>query len=149
MIIFDLDGTLVGCEHRRHFVDATNSVQDFYSSCIAIWPVVRAMESLHLNNVTNKDCEIQIWSGRCESVRDITEHWLKYIVGQFTYSKLKMRPIGNDAPNDRLKEMWLEEHLAEGGKPVEAVFESELKTVDMYRKHGIFVFNCCQNDKEF
>lgn len=27
MIIFDLDGTLADCEHRRHFVDATKSME--------------------------------------------------------------------------------------------------------------------------
>lgn len=181
MIIFDLDGTLADCEHRRHFVDAEKAgciewintttgkksfgtgykdkvFQEwkpnwpaFNKACNedpAIWPVVRAIESLHLNNVTLEDCEIQIWSGRCESVRDRTEHWLKYIVGQHTYSKLRMRPIGSNTPDDEMKEGWLDEAIAEG-KTVDFVFDDRPKVVRMWRRRGIFVFNCCQHNEEF
>src|SRR5258708_2120615 len=57
--------------------------------------------------------DIQIWSGRCESVRKKTEKWLKKNVAHYSPYDfiLKMRPIGNYMPDDVLKEMWLDEHL--------------------------------------
>jgi hypothetical protein len=180
MIIFDLDGTLADCEHRRRFVDRDHpenlkkiyssiSLEStpepgieplwkpdwrrFFESCnedAPIWPVVRVIESLGLNEVTIPNKEIQIWSGRCESVRDRTVHWLKYIIGQSTYSELKMRPIGDSTPDDVLKEKWLDEALKEG-KNVEFVFDDRPKVVRMWRRRGIFVFNCYQDEdqKEF
>lgn len=184
MIIFDLDGTLANCEHRRHFVDPFKNEKykyrfygfdhpsgkkggfhnidtekcdfkpdwkAFNQACNedpAIWPVVRAIESLHLNNVTLEGCEIQIWSGRCESVRDRTEHWLKYIVGEHTYSKLRMRPIDSNTPDDEMKESWLDEVISEG-KTIDFVFDDRPKVVRMWRRRGIFVFNCCQHEQEF
>jgi hypothetical protein len=180
MIIFDLDGTLADCEHRRHFVDKEyiqpcnhwhqipNHPVDvcdkcksrfrswkpdwrsFFDSCnedTPIWPVVRVIESLGLNEVTIPNKEIQIWSGRCESVRDRTAHWLKYIIGQSTYSALKMRPIGDSTPDDVLKEKWLDETLKEG-KTIEFVFDDRPKVVRMWRRRGIFVFNCYQREDQ-
>lgn len=184
MIIFDLDGTLADCEHRRHFVDGkhyknidlSNSYglsviveggtnfynqqqlekfkpdwQSFYEACnedTPIWPVVRIIESIFLNQVTMENAEIQVWSGRSESVRDKTEHWLKYIVWASTYKELKMRPIGNTEPDEVLKERWLDEVIAVG-RIVDFVFDDRPKVVRMWKRRGIFVFNCCQHDEEF
>lgn len=190
MIIFDLDGTLADCSHRRHFVDPSKNkdyqlVNDyeakdcgcksefclpqkwvhrsdskkfkpdweaFYEACnkdVPIWPMVRVIESLGLNEVTLKDKEIQIWSGRCESVRGMTEHWLKYIIGNSTYSHLKMRPIGNTEPDEVLKEMWYYDATILEGKTIDFVFDCNSKSIEMWRRRGIFVFNCCQHDEEF
>jgi hypothetical protein len=178
MIIFDLDGTLADCEHRRHFVDPQNAFntewwnlpeykdiqitkdkplkwkpdwKSFYEACgkdTPIWPVVKVIESLGLNDVTLNNKEIQIWSGRCESVRDKTQHWLKYIIGNSTYSRLKMRPIGDNTPDEILKEIWLDEAIAEG-KTIDFVFSSRKKVIKMYRGRGIFVFDCNQTGQEF
>jgi len=185
MIIFDLDGTLADCEHRRHFVDPSKRSpngffmyedigdglyfkrdpetlertkepfkpdwKSFYEACnedSPIWPVIRVIESLHLNDITLKDHEIQIWSGRCESVRHKTVHWLGFIVGNVTYSKLKMRPIGDYTPDDQLKEKWLDEALAEG-KKIDFVFDDRTKVVKFWRRRGIFVFDVNQTGEEF
>lgn len=176
MIIFDLDGTLADCEQRRHFVDKSYITcginctsksrcleclrklekdqpdwRSFFENCnndIPIWPVVRVIESLHLNEITFKDQEIEIWSGRCESVRDKTRHWLKYIIGEHTYSTLKMRPIGDYTPDEQLKEKWLDEALKEG-KKIDFVFDDRPKVVRMWRRRGIFVFDVNQSGKEF
>lgn len=195
MIIFDLDGTLADCEHRRHFVDPKKNDKfkrrldatkkeciensfikeeyitidttrsqclnqeyipfkpdwdAFYEACDGdepIWTTIRILESLHLNTVTMEEesREIQIWSGRSESVRGKTEHWLKYIVGKFTYSKLKMRPIGDFTPDYELKERWLDEALAEG-KTVDMVFEDGMQCVQMYRRRGIQCFQVADGD---
>lgn len=186
MIIFDLDGTLANCEHRRHFVDSSiphprredaeefmrnggkwqPNWSAFYEACdndepikpvISIWndQISQGMMGLH-----------QIWSGRCESVREKTEKWLDKHLSCFESHQLKMRPIGDNTPDDVLKERWLDEYLAsmwpklaaandDEGKvfhrdnPIDFVFDDRPKVVRMWRRRGIFVFNCQQIDNEF
>ena len=180
MIIFDLDGTLADCEHRRHFVDPIktsgnwqcieNNTGDkkwrtgewydkndkpwqpdwksFYEACnhdkpiepvIEMWADQISLGSMYAN---------QIWSGRCESVREKTEKWLTYHLVCFNPKQLKMRPIGDHTPDDQLKERWLDEAIAEGEK-IDFVFDDRPKVIRMWRRRGIFVFNCCQHNNEF
>jgi hypothetical protein len=173
MIIFDLDDCLADCEHRRHFVteppmwQANEGIHDpmlhnvncdkwrsfkpdwqaFYEACDKdklIWPVKSML-------VQNSHREIQIWSGRCESVRKKTICWLydhTEFCETFLDSILKMRPIGDYTPDDQLKERWLDEALAEG-KTIDFVFDDRKKVVEMWRRRGIFVFDVNQKGKEF
>jgi hypothetical protein len=183
MIIFDLDGTLADCEHRRHFVDPLKNPnvihgippgkfkpginiladfdritgeewkpdwQAFYEACDQDIPIIPSI-SILITLWIKEGMDIEIWSGRCESVRDKTQKWLeKYI---FSYgieaTPLKMRPIGDNTPDDQLKERWLDEHIAAGGEPIDMVFDDRPKVIRMWRRRGIFVFNCCQHDQEF
>lgn len=186
MIIFDLDGSLADCSHRRHFVDpkkrSSNGLymnecvggiffkrdpitlerttepfkpdwKAFFEACDQDKPIQAVCEILHCLFAQEK--HVEIWCGRCESVRDKTEKWLlenvkmKYCT-RFDPSKhLKMRPIGDYTPDEQLKERWLDEHIASGGKPIEFVFDDRTKVVDMYRKRGIFVFDCNQTREVF
>lgn len=191
MIIFDLDGTLADCEHRRHFVDPeycmdylkgccdndkycnVNTGQHFkpdwkafYEACDKDTPIYPVREILwSLDPYKNK---IQIWSGRCESVREKTEEWLidQIFLGNFITMgqiELRMRPIGDNTPDDELKESWLDEyyHSGQGNCPlrwathdkcckkIDFVFDDRSKVVRMWQRRGIFVFNCCQHNKEF
>lgn len=180
MIIFDLDGTLADCEHRRHFVDNTkNYCRDcttwvllepidhlpcpccgkcptkfkpdwkaFYEACdkdtpiepvIDIWNDQISLGAMHDN---------QIWSGRCESVRDKTQAWLDRHILCVEPTQLKMRPIGDNTPDEELKERWLDEALAQG-KTIDFVFDHRPKVVRMWRRRGIFVFDVNQSGKEF
>lgn len=185
MIIFDLDGTLADCEHRRHFVD--NSIIDdlcfefdqidshgrplrgtdemgtwfyaddpfrkwqpdwksFYEACEQDSPIKPTIEIFYKLIEEN---DVQIWSGRCESVRARTLKWLHNHVPRTSHIKeIKMRPIGDSTPDDVLKEKWLDEAIAAGHK-IDMVFDDRPKVIRMWRRRGIFVFNCCQHDKEF
>jgi len=195
MIIFDLDGTLADCQHRRHLVDPvfprpggedyalslyspdlnaeyfhkyangkrgffyhkTNKRwepdwKSFYESCDIDKPIDPVIELL--KKFIKEERRVQIWSGRCESVREKTEEWLEkhisinllYCFGG--YNSLKMRPIGDYTPDDVLKEKWLDETLSQG-KKIDFVFDDRPKVIRMWRRRGIFVFNCCQTDEEF
>jgi hypothetical protein len=170
MIIFDLDGTLADCEHRRHFVDSTNvpilgvgetfdykdlwkpDWQAFYQTCDKDKIISPTRCLFDFTGMNGHFHNIQIWSGRCESVREKTEAWLKnysfaYACHQFDII-LKMRPIGDFTPDEQLKERWLDEAIAEG-KTIDFVFDDRPKVVRMWRRRGIFVFDCNQTGKEF
>lgn len=201
MIIFDLDGTLADCEHRRHLIDPAkypniceysnyyiNARGDpiidldgkaswrykrngkpfehgwnaFYKACYddeCIYPTWSCFNTLRQWHTIN------IWSGRCESVRDKTIKWLmnktpltcSYWSEKTWNHILKMRPIGDNTPDDVLKEKWLDEYLSmpvmdevDGDiNNINFVFDDRPKVVRMWRRRGIFVFNCCQHDNEF
>ena len=59
-----------------------------------------------------------------------------------------MRPIGDFTPDDELKEKWLDEALSRE-EIIDFVFDDRPKVIRMWRKRGIFVFNCNQTDEEF
>lgn len=180
MIIFDLDGTLADCEHRRHFVDPRKDLnlrniqykdgtfdvhkvgnptlyqfkpdwQAFYEACDKDEPIE---ETIYILKKMLENYTVKIWSGRCESVKDKTLNWLKENIEIYGHdisyfdSILKMRPIGDSTPDDQLKERWLDETIKDG-KKIEFVFDDRPKEIRMWRKRGIFVFNCCQHDEEF
>lgn len=189
MIIFDLDGTLADCEHRRHFVQRTHCYacgnneaygemvgctcmkqefkpnwKAFYEACdqdTEIQSVVSVFHDMH--RCENK---VQIWSGRCESVREKTEKWLidkvriDYCSRFCLKNDLKMRPIGYNTPDDQLKERWLNERCSDlieaqikGVNPIRHeinfVFDDRPKVIRMWQRRGIFVFNCNQTGEEF
>lgn len=185
MIIFDLDGTLADCEHRRYFVDpnrhlfkwtntetgkvtytsdrmGNNKVdwkpdwRSFYESCSEDKPIQPVIEMFKLLSENN---EVQIWSGRCESVRIKTHAWIFAHTGfEPCRDTVKMRPIGDSTPDDVLKERWLDEYLSlptmdlaniNGRPTIEFVFDDRPKVVRMWRRRGIFVFDCNQDGKEF
>lgn len=198
MIIFDLDGTLADCEHRRHFVSITHALKKgylpavetygylctdtnrgniyhpetkkkwtpdwtaFYEACdkdVLIEPMADLYGRLWRENDYIRD--IEIWTGRCESVRSKTERWLDH--HYIKYDKLKMRPIGDNTPAHELKEKWLNEYIEsmypnlpapskenEGQifhrkDPIAFIFEDDPKCIEMWKRRGIFVFDCKQN----
>lgn len=141
-------------------LEATNEIWKpdwtaFYEACgedKPIEPVIQIFQTL-----AQRGELIQIWSGRCESVRYKTLEWLsKHIWGwgeNYFHDLLKMRPIGDNTPGDQLKARWLDEiydEIKKGGKStIDFVFEDDPKCIAMYRSCGIFVFNSCQHDGEF
>lgn len=181
MIIFDLDGSLANCEHRRHYVqkpwdhcsdcysllinnDPTHpnchcgrnpftwkeDWKAFFEACDKDTPIEPVINVFRHIRFTFPECEeIQIWSGRCESVRDKTEDWIIKNIGLPDYLlPIKMRPIGDNSPDDKLKEKWLDETISQG-KTIEFVFDDRPKVVRMWRRRGIFVFDVNQVGIEF
>jgi hypothetical protein len=159
MIVFDLDGTLADCEHRRHFVDWHKTDYSVpYHIWKANWPAfyeacdkdALIIPTITLFNFLTGHYEIQIWSGRCESVRAKTNYWLmKHGVNDLTIlNNIKMRPIGANTPDDVLKERWLDEAIAVG-KTIDFVFDDRKKVIEMWNRRGIFVFDVSQGKGDF
>lgn len=174
MIIFDLDGTLADCEHRRHFVDPMKALNidnldhgdhtnnylrneikkfkprwdKFYDACDKDLPIQSVIEVFTTLSYTREN-EIHVWSGRIESTREKTMQWLEDNVPRCNWIKeLKLRPDSDSTPDDQLKEKWLDEAIAEG-KTIDFVVDDRPKVVRMYRRRGIFVFDVNQSGKEF
>jgi hypothetical protein len=117
------------------FVDGLNP---FNEACENDDPIQWTIDVL---NELSDSSDIEIWTGRCVSVREKTENWLtKYLNCSF-FPELKMRPIGNIMKDHELKSNWLNESLSKGIK-IHSVFDSHKKSISMWRSRGVFVFNC-------
>lgn len=185
MIIFDIDGVLANCEHRKHFIDPNKNpnyieiinpgwmqisdgwyqrnsllseknqdsfrwVPDYKAydeACELDEPIEAVVQTMRRHSQHE---EIQIWTGRSESVSEKTIDWLYDKIPLFAprswfYQNLKMRPIGNNEPTCDLKNRWLNEYMSyPKNDPIEMVFDAEPNSIHMWRRHGIFVFDCRQ-----
>lgn len=172
MIIFDLD-TLADDSHRRHFIDPIKAgciqwvnlengksyygkgykdgvfnefqpdYQAYWEACgddKPIWPTIQVFEEFKL-----RKWPTQIWSTRCESLKEVILSWIKnWICCSFNDSFLKMRPIGNTDTEDTLKWRWLDDHVS-GAYKIDFIFDSDPESIAMFRRRGIFVFDCRQS----
>ena len=74
IVIFDLDGTLANCDHRKRHVESTPKNWDmFYSMCDGDSVIESAATLFRL---LNKDYRIVILTGRRDSEYDKTIKWL-------------------------------------------------------------------------
>lgn len=94
--------------------------------------------------------KIQIWSSNPESVRKKIECWIENNIldneiERFKNIELKLRPIGDDRPQEELFEHWRHQFiLSDPGKNIDMVFSSHEPTIAMFRARGVFVFDCNQ-----
>lgn len=179
MIIFDLDGTLAECEHRRHFVDAK-----------------KAQESGIVDFCYSEDESPHFWSWKgtrnrwkpdwkafyeaCDKDAPI-EPVIQYWNDQISLGAMEKHMIwsGRCESVRKKTEEWLHNHLLcfdsdqlrmrpigntepdevlkerwldeeiAKGNTIDFVFDDRPKVIRMWRRRRIFVFNCCQHDEEF
>jgi hypothetical protein len=132
--IFDLDGTLADCEHRRHLVEA-GKWDEFYLACDQDKPMDHIVKVASI--LADACYPIFILSGRSDIAREKTETWLRNLNGSVScYDRLYMRKHGDYTPDDVLKKQWLDEIRAEGWNVVMA-FDDRDKVVAMWRANGV------------
>ena len=121
------------------FIDGLKSFNESCDKDIPIKETIQIITSLLGRDYYANDYDVNIWSSRCESVRNKTEIWLdKWGIA---YNGLKMRPIGDSTPQELLKSKWMNEAL-EKGFMIDYVFDAHKKSISMWRSRGVFVFNC-------
>ncbi len=141
--VFDLDGTLAEISHRRHFVEPpARRWAEFFEACDrdTIIPGVRDV----LLNLMRGGNRVEIWSARGGEVEEKTRVWLE--TNGIPREVLKrMRPIGENMPDEKLKRLWLHEEIAQGTKP-DVIFDDRQKVVDMWRAEGVECFQVNPGD---
>lgn len=151
LYIFDLDGTLALIEHRRHFVERPRSEQNwkqFYAACIDDQPNTPVLKTLERLRAAN--CEIWIFSGRSDEVRDQTIEWLakhtSFMSHDLAGPMLQMRTAGDYTPDDVLKKGWLDSMLPYDRNRLVAVFEDRNRMVQMWRAAGVACFQVMEGE---
>jgi hypothetical protein len=146
-IVFDLDGTLALNKHREHFVTGPKKDWDaFFDACGGDepnWPVISVMCALTFCRAYAGDGRVwepntvEIWSGRTDRVRPITEQWLERSGVPMEFLT-RMRREGDFTADEVLKEQWLQERRPD------LVFDDRDKVVAMWRRHGIPCFQVAE-----
>jgi hypothetical protein len=92
-------------------------------------------------------CEVQIFSGREDSVRKETVAWLtQHTSLNMKTTTLLMRPTGDSTPDDVLKKRWLDDMLVSDKARLVAVFEDRDRMVKMWRAAGVPCFQVAEGE---
>jgi len=141
-IIFDVDGTLMDVEHRRHFV--AQRPKDFKSFREHTKFDTRKEDIFSVANALQaQGHHILISSGRMRSEQDLTVKQIKE--GGIDFSAIYMRDDKDHRPDVALKEDFLTQMKADGYSPTIA-FDDRQCVVDMFRSKGLTVFQVEKGD---
>ena len=140
--IFDVDGTLMDIEHRRHFVvqrpkdfDAFREATSQDTAKEDIFAVAKALKAA--------GHRIIISSGRNKSQRAVT---LKQLMGAgLVFDALYMRSDKDFRPDDEVKSQMLDKMIKDGFNPTMA-FDDRQRVVDMWRDRGLTVAQVAPGD---
>ena len=141
-VIFDVDGTLMDIEHRRHFVvqrpkdfDAFREATSQDTAKEDIFAVAKALKAA--------GHRIIISSGRNKSQRAVT---LKQLMAQgLLFDALYMRSDSDYRPDHEVKSQMLDKMRKEGFNPTMA-FDDRQQVVDMWRERGLTVAQVDKGD---
>jgi hypothetical protein len=144
LYIFDLDGTLAEIEHRKHILQDKhdpNRWRRFYSACDKDTPCAAVVNTMH--SLCIAGCEVWIFSGRSDEVRQQTVNWLcaqTSLSAHYLENRLLMRREGDYTADDELKLSWLKDMLPEDRERLVAVFDDRDRVVSMWREAGVPCF---------
>ncbi len=132
-VVFDLDGTMADIKHRLFTIETKKQDWDsFRALCHQDEPIreiILVCQALH-----EAGHWIEIWSGRAEKTRTLTEAWLE--AHSVPYRVLRLRSDNDDRPDVDVKEDWLQISI-----PPCLVFDDRKRLVEMWRRNGV---RCCQ-----
>jgi hypothetical protein len=148
LVVFDLDGTLANIEHRLGYVRSKPKNWRAFDAGIpndAVNPYTAAV----FNAMYNEGHDIVFASGRSEDTRSATVAWLEANGFWWPEAHLYMRKSGDYRGDDIVKREILAEIVADFGRKPDMVFDDRKRVVDMWRRNGIWVFDCNQSGEEF
>ena len=141
-IIFDMDGTLMNIEHRRHVVSGEKKDwQAFKDATIKDTPFDNIVSLAVMLQMDGN--RIIICTGRNETEEWITEKQLE--ASGIKYDALLMRPNDDYDPDDVLKQRMLNELRKVGYNP-QMVFDDRNSVVAMWRANGLTCLQCADGD---
>lgn len=148
LVVFDIDGTLANIDHRLDYVRSKPKNWKAFDAGIpndkVNLPVAEAFYALKAAGN-----EIIFASGRNERSRDATMKWLQENNLWDYRAKLYMRKADDFRSDDIVKQEILDQIVADYGKKPDMVFDDRKRVVDMWRRNGIWVFDCNQSGQEF
>ena len=145
IVLFDIDGTLMDIEHRRHFVsDGNNDWKSFLDPRIMEkdspnWPVVNMAVLLNAG-VANR---VIMVSARNERHREVTERQMEAVGLGNCF--LFLRPDDDFRSDDQFKLDVLNELRSQDMTP-DLVFDDRNRVVEMWRSEGIPCFQVAEGD---
>ena len=147
MIIVDIDGTLADCAHRRHLIagPGPKDWDSYHAACHLDPPIKPLCDLVHTLILAGR--ELELWSGRTEAVRGLTQQWLRTHcpIAVRADIELLLRPIGDHRTDVELKMGWLDRTLAQGWR-IDFVIEDRARMAAAWRRRGILCLQCAEGD---
>lgn len=140
-VIFDIDGTLADCEHRRHHLEKTNvDWPAFFAKAHLDTPLWMAIEYAQM---LRDKLIILLVSGRGAEFQNVTTRWLAE--HNVPYTSLFMRPAGDRRPDHEVKRD-LYENFIEPHYTVRLVVDDRASVVKMWRSLGLECWQVAEGD---
>lgn len=142
VVVFDLDGTLANCEHRRHHLQGKRPNWDAFNDECHLdtinEPIAKLAHAMFLCGY-----QILICSGRMAtpSVADKTVAWLAD--HHIPYHKLMMRQMDDFRKDAEVKAEFIEEI---GADTILFSVDDRNQVVQEWRDHGITCLQCAEGD---
>jgi len=143
-VIFDVDGTIADCEHRRHLVDGSQPKDwvEFRRQTVFDTPVQWVVD-IAKRHIAAGD-QVAFFSARNESERQVTESQIDRWIGK-GHSGVFLRPNDSYEPDEVFKAELADKFEELGGK-IDLVFDDRQKVVDMWRARGTTVVQVADGD---
>lgn len=143
-VIFDVDGTLMDIEHRRHFVTQRPKDFDAFRDPEVVMQDTPNKEIFELAKAL-KDAgnRIIVSTGRNKRQRATTLKQL--MMNGLVFDAMYMRGDTDFRPDDELKKEFLIKMKEDGFNPVMAVDDRQ-QVVDMFRAEGLRVLQVDKGD---
>lgn len=143
-VVFDVDGTLLDIEHRRHFVSNGNSD---WESFLSPEEMVKDRPNLEVVqtalSLQNSGHELVVVSARNERHREVTQKQLDALGLEPLH--LFLRPDGDFRSDAEFKQEVLDS-LRENDFNPDLVFDDRNQVVDMWRRNGVPCFQVAEGD---
>jgi len=138
-VIFDIDGTIADCNHRRHFITNGNKDWDSFRSHTKFDTPIQHVCDMAKQHIADGDT-VMFVSARNNSERDITLQQITDWIG-IDSPILFMRPDGDYRPDDEFKKdvLIIIREILDSDPDI--VYDDRNRVVDMWRANGV---NCIQ-----
>jgi FMN phosphatase YigB (HAD superfamily) len=137
IVLFDIDGTLANCQHRKHFVETSPKNWDaFFEACDRDEPIEYTNKIL--DAIVNQGNSMILYAtGRPERVREKTKAWLHYNCYDIDDYQLYMRKDGDHRPDHIVKYEILWKIIEDWGRKPSMVFDDRNSVVKMWRENNV------------
>ena len=142
-IIFDVDGTIADCEHRRHLVTGEKKDWKNFKKAAEHDTPIQWVCDVAKRFIANGD-DVAFFSARNESQRKITEKQISKWIGD-GHKGLFLRPDGDYRSDVEFKRELANKFLDMGGK-IDLIFDDRQCVVDMWRDEGFVVVQVADGD---
>lgn len=145
--IFDLDGTIFDCDHRKHFITTKPKNWKAFSAGIIHDTVIEWVATIARRTFQRGEIAVVIVTAREGStqIKRDTEEALKK--AGIKYDAIYFRDSKDYRDDTLVKSEILQKVKDDGFNPV-LVFDDRPKVVRMWREHGLTVVDC-GDGKEF
>jgi len=145
-VLVDIDGTLADCDHRRHFVEGSSrDWKSFLSPEMAALDTLNQPVAKVVAALSQAGYAIIYVSARPESLKEVTEKWLKKYELWFEPKLLYMRKDKDSRADTIVKRELLAKIREKGFRPIISL-DDRNTVVAMWRDEGITCLQVAEGD---